>query len=778
MRTAGRWFNRAKKQQKYLMSKEDAVLIHSFDSDAKLQQATPAPLDHAFAKSVLQRKLLALEEVRSLLSSVPDIQGERSVPGIVVIGSQNAGKSSLLESLSGLSFPRGEGMCTRCPTIVSLECDPSMTHPTVVIATDAAYSTHRRVIRLVSADDMATFRAEIQRLMHLVSNDGAVSKSPVYVRVVRSSGITLTMCDLPGITAMSSLQSDIEEATTELTTEWAANKNMILLCAVPASEDFHNSKALKIALQHDPRGLRTIGVVTKCDTLPPSGDFAQQMRMERSADVKLERHGFIAVRNRTQEESERGASAEELWIAENQLFTSHPQLSKLPEGMWGVGTLVRKLQALQIEQLDEFVPPLCAELRHQAMDASAELKTLPPVAETNEQRRWRLLEIVQACNNQFQELITATDTSAERQLHVAARSHELCGAFVRRVSERVPNFLSDGCLAELLAQVGETRGVYLPNFLHGSVFRRVVKQTFEEPLREAALLLVEELSATVKTALSALLAVNASAHPALLERLDGLTRAIVDDEQERAASLVREKVEAEMSSPFTLNREYEALLAQFDQLLNGWGGPGQSTPDGTLENRFFPPEFVRAAAEDIKRSGGGGGAERAMTRRLQVSLHAYQHVLQARLFDSIPIDVRHCIMFRLHARLAPTLLRDEPVLMPLLGEERPEVAVQRASAKKRLQALNAAIEKLEQADAATATPHKTPFSGAKTASPRRFSPGDIMASVHSGVGAIGSPHSSPSRELRAEEASGEINLGGKQRGIDITSGRISATSFI
>ena len=37
------------------------------------------------------------------------------------------------------------------------------------------------------------------------------------------------------------------------------------------------------ALQYDPRGLRTIGVVTKCDTLPARGDFVPRMLMARDA---------------------------------------------------------------------------------------------------------------------------------------------------------------------------------------------------------------------------------------------------------------------------------------------------------------------------------------------------------------------------------------------------------------------------------------------------------------------------------------------------------------
>ena len=70
-------------------------------------------------------------------------------------------------------------------------------------------------------------------------------------------------------------------------------------------------------------------------------------------------------------------------------------------------------------------------------------------------------------------------------------------------------------------------------------------------------------------------------------------------------------------------------------------------------------------------------------------------MLQARLFDSIPIDIRHRVMFRLHQRLAPALLRDEAMLVPLLTQERPEVAAKRALAQKQLASLQAAIAKLE-----------------------------------------------------------------------------------
>lgn len=43
------------------------------------------------------------------------------LPQLVVVGSQSSGKSSVLESIVGRDFlPRGSGIVTRCPLVLSL----------------------------------------------------------------------------------------------------------------------------------------------------------------------------------------------------------------------------------------------------------------------------------------------------------------------------------------------------------------------------------------------------------------------------------------------------------------------------------------------------------------------------------------------------------------------------------------------------------------------------------------------------------------------------------
>lgn len=65
------------------------------------------------------KKLLGLlekfDQIREILS------GEKiSLPSIAVIGDQSSGKSSVLQSISGVELPTGTNCVTRCPTILQL----------------------------------------------------------------------------------------------------------------------------------------------------------------------------------------------------------------------------------------------------------------------------------------------------------------------------------------------------------------------------------------------------------------------------------------------------------------------------------------------------------------------------------------------------------------------------------------------------------------------------------------------------------------------------------
>lgn len=49
------------------------------------------------------------------------VQSDIDLPMIAVIGNQSAGKSSLIESISGVTLPRSSGTCTRYATALCLK---------------------------------------------------------------------------------------------------------------------------------------------------------------------------------------------------------------------------------------------------------------------------------------------------------------------------------------------------------------------------------------------------------------------------------------------------------------------------------------------------------------------------------------------------------------------------------------------------------------------------------------------------------------------------------
>ena len=66
------------------------------------------------------------EGVRPVLTLIDDLrkigiqQAGFGIPQIAVMGDQSSGKSSVLEAISGIPFPRGAGLVTRCATQLTM----------------------------------------------------------------------------------------------------------------------------------------------------------------------------------------------------------------------------------------------------------------------------------------------------------------------------------------------------------------------------------------------------------------------------------------------------------------------------------------------------------------------------------------------------------------------------------------------------------------------------------------------------------------------------------
>lgn len=132
--------------------------------------------------------------------------------------------------------------------------------------------------------------------------------------------------------------------------------NSVILAVSPANVDIANSDSLKLARSVDPRGLRTIGVLTKLD-LMDAGTNALDILTGRTYPLKL---GFIGVVNRSQQDINAGYPMEDALRKEEEFFARHPAYRNLAHRC-GTKYLARTLNHVSLTTMNN-LDPLCLNL--------------------------------------------------------------------------------------------------------------------------------------------------------------------------------------------------------------------------------------------------------------------------------------------------------------------------------------------------------------------------------------------------------------------------------
>ncbi|KAF5327633.1 hypothetical protein D9619_004320 [Psilocybe cf. subviscida] len=280
----------------------------------------------------LTKKLI---EIRSMLLSI-DQSDSLKLPSIVVIGSQSSGKSSVLEAVVGHEFlPKGNNMVTRRPIELTLIHTPPK---------DGKMPVEYGEFPGLTMGKITNF-SDIQRILTdlnlAVPSSEAVSNDPIDLRIYSPNVPDLTLIDLPGYVQISSLDQpeSLKEKIASLCDKYIREPNIILaVCA--ADVDLANSPALRASRKVDPLGLRTIGVITKMDLVPPE-QGAQILSGNRYplhlgyVGVVAKSHGKKASRDSTALVAQRGES--DYFGSHNDVFGTQTSL------MVGTDTLRRRL---------------------------------------------------------------------------------------------------------------------------------------------------------------------------------------------------------------------------------------------------------------------------------------------------------------------------------------------------------------------------------------------------------------------------------------------------
>ncbi|TWU72896.1 hypothetical protein ED733_004345 [Metarhizium rileyi] len=359
-------------------------------------------------ESSLDTQGLANEQ-RGLLDFIDKLQYAQldnvRLPQIVVVGDQSAGKSSVLEAISGTPFPRDAGACTRFATEIRLRRAKEATLKVSIIP-DKSRPVNDQT-RLLQYGGNITGNVPFEAMMRDATELIAPRNIPGRfaardILVVEKSGPDmplLTLVDLPGLVRIANRdQSEADIQTIDdLSDRYMKSSRTIILAVIGGNNDYVQAPILKKARQFDPKGSRTIGVLTKPDMTERIGledkfiDLV--MNKDRENHFKL---GWYVLLNPGP--GEQWFSPEDRVRKEAEFFT-RGRWSALPPQMWGIVALRQKLST----QLQRHIGKHVKSLRRQIQDAlercDTELRAMGNAKDTIEEMRFEMGELFTASNN-------------------------------------------------------------------------------------------------------------------------------------------------------------------------------------------------------------------------------------------------------------------------------------------------------------------------------------------------------------------------------------------
>ncbi|ESP04840.1 hypothetical protein LOTGIDRAFT_229950 [Lottia gigantea] len=463
------------------------------------------------------------------------------LPQIAVVGSQSAGKSSVLENFVGRDFlPRGSGIVTRRPLVLQL----------INSRTEYAEFLHQKGKRI---SDFDLVRKEIEDETDRVTGaNKGISNIPINLRVYSPHVLNLTLIDLPGMTKVpvGDQPVDIESQIRGMLMEFISKESCLILAVSPANTDLANSDALKIAKEVDPQGLRTIGVVTKLD-LMDQGTDARDILENRLLPL---RRGYIGVVNRSQRDIEGKKDIRAALAAERKFFLSHPSYRHMADRM-GTPYLQKVLNQQLTNHIRETLPNLRNRLQTQLLSMEKEVEEYKNFRPDDPARKTKaMMQMIQSFGGDFDHDIEGSGNQVNTE--------DLSGgAKINRIfHERFPFELvkMEFDERELRKEIGITikniHGIRTGLFTPDMAFEAIVKKQIDR-LREPSLrcidMVVAELSKTIRKCTTKM-----SRYPLLREETERITNTRVREREQRTKEQVLLFIDIQLSYMNTNHEDF------------------------------------------------------------------------------------------------------------------------------------------------------------------------------------------------------------------------------
>ncbi|KAL2343074.1 hypothetical protein Fmac_004359 [Flemingia macrophylla] len=535
-------------------SSKGSCVIRRSKATAATQQPQPlaivAPITTSYNERI--RPILdALENLRRINITKEGIQ----LPSIVVVGDQSSGKSSVLESLAGISLPRGQGICTRVPLVMRLQNHP-LPHPEFVLEFNG---------KTVSTDEAHASEAINAATEELAGCGKGISNNPLTLLVKKNGVPDLTMVDLPGITRVPvhGQPENIYDLIKDMIMQYIKPEESIILNVLSASVDFTTCESIRMSRSVDKTGSRTLAVVTKADKSPEG-----LLEKVTADDVNIGL-GYVCVRNRIGDES-----YEDARTLEQNLFESHPLLSKIDKSIVGVPVLAQKLVQVQALSISKTLPGIVRKINQNLSNNLAELEKLPSKFTSVADVMAAFMHIIGLIKESLRKILLRGEFDEypeDKKMHCPARLVEMLDSYSNDLcscveSDATKNFLMDEIMA-----LEEAKSIGLPNFLPRTAFSSILQQKVRG-ISDMTIGFVENVWNYLEDVLISVINRHSENYTQLLFSTRRAGQVLISKKKQNSINHVIEAIEMEMNTEYTCNpefsHEYNKLISLREGFLN------------------------------------------------------------------------------------------------------------------------------------------------------------------------------------------------------------------
>ena len=334
---------------------------------------------------------LQTDEQRQVLDTIAQIrkcglESILSLPQLVVCGDQSAGKSSVLEALTEIPFPRNDNLCTRFATEIILRRATTNSLTIRVIPDTERKSQEQDSIKafkesITNFDELPGLMDKAMVLMGIDNSSTPSANSHAFAKDVLSIEIEgplrpqLTLVDLPGLiqTETKGVTKADVELVAEITDHYISQPRTICLAVVSAANDYANQGILTKVRKVDPEGERTLGIITKPDRLPSgSGTETAFLNLARNEDIFF-KLGWHVLKNRSFEEG--ASSFSERNDSEANYFRKS-NFKTLAKDFVGIDALRTRLSQLLFNHVRLELPKLGEDLDTALADYKGQLEAM------------------------------------------------------------------------------------------------------------------------------------------------------------------------------------------------------------------------------------------------------------------------------------------------------------------------------------------------------------------------------------------------------------------